>query len=224
MGRTAGFGFEQELWSAGYTAIAGVDEAGRGAWAGPVVAAAVILPADPAVLAPLVGRVNDSKQLTPRRRAVMFDLIRQVALAVGVGSSPAAAIDRDGIVPATQQAMAAALAGLGRRCDFVLVDCLTLPALAAPQRGIVHGDALSLSIAAASIIAKVTRDRWMCVQDAAQPGYGFARHKGYGTAAHAAALARLGPCPLHRRTFQPVRECTTICQIVPHVETDHDRW
>ncbi len=144
----------------------------------------------------------------------MFDLITRTALAAGVGSSSTETIDRDGIVPATRQAMLAALAGLGRGCDFVLIDCLTLPELAAPQRGIVHGDAISLSIAAASIIAKVTRDRWMIEQDAAFPGYGFARHKGYGTAAHAAALARLGPCPLHRLTFRPVRECRTIRRIV----------
>lgn len=203
----AGFALEQELWSAGYTAIAGVDEAGRGTWAGPVVAAAVILPPDPAVLTPLVGQVNDSKQLTPRARARMFDLICQRALAVGIGSSSAETVDQYGILPATRQAMTDALAGLNLLCDFVLLDYLTLPDLATPQRGIVHGDAISLSIAAASIIAKVTRDRWMIDRDREYPGYDFACHKGYGTAAHAAALARLGPCALHRLTFRPVREC-----------------
>lgn len=201
----AGSDLEQELWAAGYTAVAGVDEAGRGAWAGPVVAAAVILPPDPAALAALAGRVNDSKQLTPAARARMFDVIRAAALAVGVGRVEAAGIDRDGILPATRSAMCAALADLGRAYDFVLLDYLTLPALPAPQRGVVHGDAISLSIAAASIIAKVTRDRWMAAQDAACPGYGFARHKGYGTAAHQAALAQLGPCALHRLTFRPVQ-------------------
>ncbi len=121
-----------------------------------------------------------------------------------MGSVPAAEIDRRGIVPATRQAMTAAVAGLPVPPDFLLLDYLTLPELALPQRGLPHGDARSLSIAAASIIAKVTRDRWMVEQAAVYPGYGFDRHKGYGTAAHQAALRRLGPCPLHRLTFAPV--------------------
>ncbi len=216
MSRTrANLALEQGLWSEGYTAIAGVDEAGRGAWAGPVVAAAVILMPDPAGLMPLVGQVNDSKQLTPRARERMFDLISQCALAVGVGSCSAETIDRDGILPATRQAMTDALDGLSLACDFVLLDYLTLPGLAMPQRGIVHGDAISLSIAAASIIAKVTRDRWMIDREREYPSYGFASHKGYGTAAHTAALARLGPCALHRLTFRPVRECKMVSGGLP---------
>lgn len=202
----AGLAFEQALWDAGHQAIAGIDEAGRGAWAGPVVAAAVILPPDPAALVPLVGQVNDSKQLTPQGRARAFDLINRHALALGVGWGEATTIDRDGILAATRHAMLDALADLGCAYDFVLIDYLTLADLPAPQRGIVHGDALSLSIAAASIIAKVTRDRWMVDRDREYPGYGFACHKGYGTAAHTAALARFGPSALHRLTFRPVRE------------------
>lgn len=197
----AGLENERALWAAGYRAIAGVDEVGRGAWAGPVVAAAVILPPDAVALAPLLGQVDDSKRLTPAARERVLALIQQHALALGVGSMPAGEIDRVGIAPATRAAMLAALAALAVAPDFVLVDYLTLPGLAWPQRGIPHGDALSLSIAAASIVAKVTRDRWMAAQDAAFPGYGFACHKGYGTVAHQAALARLGPSPLHRLSF-----------------------
>lgn len=200
----AGLDYERPLWAAGYRAIAGVDEAGRGAWAGPVVAAAVILPPDPDVLAPLVGRVDDSKRLTPSARERALPLIEAGALAVGVGWTPAEEIDRHGIAAATRAAMLAALAGLAVPPDYVLVDYLALPDLACPQHGIPHGDALSLSIAAASIVAKVARDRWMVDRDGEYPGYGFAAHKGYGVAAHATALARLGPCPLHRLSFRPV--------------------
>ena len=201
---TAGLVLEAELWSAGYRAIAGVDEVGRGPWAGPVVAAAVILPTDPDVLAPLLGQVDDSKRLTPYQRERLFGPIQQLALATGVGRVEASAIDRVGIAAATRQAMRQALAALAVQPDFVLLDYLTLPDLPLPQRGVPHGDALSLSIAAASIVAKVTRDRWMIEQEMNYPGYGFARHKGYGTAEHYAALVRLRPCALHRLSFTPV--------------------
>lgn len=201
---TAGLALEAELWSAGHRAVAGVDEVGRGPWAGPVVAAAVILPADPFALAPLLGQVDDSKRLTSCQRERLFGPIQQLALATGVGRVEASEIDRDGIAAATKQAMRQALAALAVAPDFVLLDFLTLPDLPQPQRGVPHGDALSLSIAAASIVAKVTRDRWMVEQEAIYPGYGFARHKGYGTAAHRAALVRLGPCALHRLSFAPV--------------------
>ncbi len=201
---TAGLALEAELWAAGYRAIAGVDEVGRGPWAGPVVAAAVILPSDPDALAPLLGQVDDSKRLTPCQRERLFDIIKRYALATGVGRVEAGVIDRVGIAAATRQAMSQALADLAVHPDFVLIDFLTLPDLSVPQRGVPHGDALSLSIAAASIIAKVTRDRWMADQEAIFPGYGFARHKGYGTAEHHAALVRLGPCALHRLSFAPV--------------------
>jgi ribonuclease HII len=200
----AGLGLEQELWTCGYRAIAGVDEAGRGAWAGPVVAAAVVLPPDPAALACLLGRVDDSKRLTPLAREALYEPISACALAVGVGFVDSSEIDRVGIAPATRLAMRQALERLAARPDFVLIDYLTLPGLACPQRGIVHGDALSLSIAAASIIAKVSRDRWMAGQEATYPGYGFTRHKGYGTQGHQDALALLGPCALHRMSFSPL--------------------
>jgi ribonuclease HII len=201
---TADLSLEFELWQFGYRAIAGVDEAGRGAWAGPVVAAAAILPTDSRALASLLGQVDDSKRLTPAARDRTFDLIQAQALAVGVGFGAVEEIEAGGILAATMAAMTRALASLTRQPDFVLLDYLTLRDLACPQRGLAHGDALSLSIAAASIVAKVSRDRWMAEHDALYPGYGFGRHKGYGTAEHRVSLDRLGPCPLHRRTFRPV--------------------
>jgi ribonuclease HII len=204
MGHRASLTLEEDLWRAGYRVIAGLDEAGRGAWAGPVVAAAVVLPPDPAATAPLLGRVHDSKALTSRQREQLFGPIRERAIAVGVGRIEADEIDRIGILTATRQAMEQAVAELVVHPDFLLLDFLTLPRLALPQHGVPHGDALSLSIAAASIIAKVTRDRWMIAQEANYAGYGFARHKGYGTAEHRAALARLGACALHRMSFAPL--------------------
>jgi ribonuclease HII len=195
---------ETELWQAGYRLVAGADEVGRGAWAGPVVAAAVILPPDPARLAPLLGSVDDSKKLTPRMRERLFATIQACALAVGVGNASAAEIDALGIAPANRLALRRAVEALALRSDFLLLDFLTLPDLPLAQRGVPHGDACSLTIAAASIIAKVTRDAWMVEQDGLYPGYGFTRHKGYGTAAHQVALDQRGPCPLHRRSFAPV--------------------
>jgi ribonuclease HII len=205
---TADLSIELELWQLGYRAIAGVDEAGRGAWAGPVAAAAAILPTDLRALASLLGQVDDSKRLTPAARDRMFDLIRAQAMAVGVGFGSVQEIEAFGILNATKAAMMRAIAGLAPQPDFVLIDYLSLRDLSCPQRGLVHGDALSLSIAAASIVAKVSRDRWMAEQEAHYPGYDFGRHKGYGTEVHWAALERLGPCPLHRRTFRPVAAVT----------------
>jgi ribonuclease HII len=200
----ADLSMELELWQSGVRAVAGVDEAGRGAWAGPVVAAAVILPSDMQALASLLGRVDDSKRLTPLARERALDRIRSTAVAVGIGFGGVDEIERTGILAATQTAMARALESLAPQPDFVLLDYLTLPDWSGPQRGVTHGDALSLSIAAASIVAKVTRDRWMAEQDARYPGYDFGRHKGYGTPQHQAALEQLGLCLLHRRTFRPV--------------------
>lgn len=200
----AGLALEEALWQAGYQTVAGVDEVGRGPWAGPVIAAAVILPSDPTALAPLLGQVDDSKRLTPRQRERLCGVIQQQAISVGIGRAEAYEIDRIGIAPATRHAMRLALNALVTQPDFVLFDFVTLPDLLLPQRGVPHGDALSLSIAAASVIAKVTRDRWMAAQDAVFAGYGFARHKGYGTVEHHAALLRLGPCALHRLSFAPV--------------------
>jgi ribonuclease HII len=205
---------ECALWAAGCRAVAGIDEVGRGALAGPVMAAAVVLPPDPSALAHLLGQVDDSKRLPAGARERLDGAIRACAVATGVGSVPAEEIDRIGIVPATRLAMALALDALAPCLspDYLLIDFLTLPARPCPQLGLPHGDALSLSIAAASIVAKVARDAWMAAQDAVFAGYCFAAHKGYGTPAHQAALARLGPCPLHRRSFEPLtgslaREC-----------------
>ena len=201
----AGIEWEQRLWGDGFRAIAGIDEVGRGAWAGPVVAAAVILSPEPGAWQTLLGRVDDSKRLSPRRREDLIGDIMTCSLSVGVGFSSVAEVDAQGIVGATRLAMMRALAGLSVRPDFLLLDFLTLPEFPQPQHGLPHGDAISLSIAAASIVAKVTRDRWMAELGSDFVGYGFARHKGYGTAAHRAAVARLGPCPLHRMSFRPFR-------------------
>ncbi len=196
---------ERRLWALGYRCIAGLDEAGRGPWAGPVVAAAVVLPHDREDLPDLLAGVNDSKRLTPRQREVLFDRVYEVAVGVGVGEASPEEIDELGIVPATRLAMRRALAALPTRPDYLLLDHITLPDVNLPQESFVRGDARVLSIAAASIVAKVTRDRIMVALDAAYPGYGFAAHKGYGTAAHREALHRLGPSPVHRRSWAPVR-------------------
>ena len=179
--------------------IAGVDEAGRGPLAGPVFAAAVILPPDfnPSGIA-------DSKQLSEKQRSVAYERILKEADAVGVGKTDARSIDQINILRATYQAMLAALANLGCDIDGVLVDGRAIPRCPWPQMAIVHGDALCLSISAASIVAKVERDQYMRDLDSLYPGYGFAKHKGYCTPEHLAALARLGPCPEHRTTFAPV--------------------
>lgn len=192
------FRFEDEAAASGHAVVCGIDEAGCGPWAGPVVAAAVILPRRgfPAGL-------DDSKKLTPARRAVLFDAIMATAC-VGIGSADAGRIDRDNILQARLWAMGEALRILTILPHFALVDGNRLPALPCPARSIVDGDALSLSIAAASIIAKVTRDRMMEEFDDTYPGYGFAMHKGYGTATHRDALDRLGPCAIHRKSFAPI--------------------
>lgn len=180
--------------------ICGVDEAGRGPLAGPVVAAAVILPPN----TPLSG-LNDSKKLSPRRRERLAAEIRATALAWAVAEASAAEIDEWNILRATLRAMARAVAALPLTPDEVLVDGNQAPALEVPVRTIIGGDALEPAIMAASILAKTHRDARLVALDARYPEYGFARHKGYGTAAHLAALARLGPCPEHRRSFAPVR-------------------
>ena len=180
--------------------ICGVDEAGRGPLAGPVVAAAVILPPN----TPLSG-LNDSKKLSPRRRERLAAEIRATALAWAVAEASAAEIDAWNILRSTLRAMARAVAALPLTPDEVLVDGNQAPALEVPVRTIIGGDALEPAIMAASILAKTHRDARLVALDARYPEYGFARHKGYGTAAHLAALARLGPCPEHRRSFAPVR-------------------
>jgi len=197
--------YEERAWTQGYCHVAGLDEAGRGAWAGPVVAAAVILPAlEPSLLQRLSG-VRDSKQLTAARRETLLDAIQAQALTWGVGAVPPAEIDALGIVPATRKAMGRALANLSLSADFLLIDYLPLPDVTLPQLSLPKGDTLVLSIAAASIVAKVARDRLMVQLDERYPGYGFARHKGYGTPQHQAALQALGPCQIHRLSFAPLR-------------------
>ncbi len=195
---------EKRFWERGIQRVAGLDEAGRGAWAGPVVAAAVILPPGDSMGAALAG-VRDSKQLSPTARERLAARIFEVALAVGVGRGEQQEIDVLGIVPATRLAMQRALAALSIAPEALVIDALRLPGVNLPQDAFPHADARALSVAAASIVAKVTRDRWMAeVAETAFPGYGFAQHKGYGTQQHQAALSRLGVCPLHRLSFRPV--------------------
>ena len=181
------------LWEAG-RAFAGIDEAGRGPLAGPVVAACVVMPPQP-----LLPGVDDSKKLSEKRREALFDAVRGCARFVGVGVATAREIDELNILQATRLAMARA--AQGAPCDLFLVDAIDRLDVPGEVRGIIHGDALCYSIAAASIIAKVTRDRMMRELDARYPQYGFAAHKGYGTRAHIEALCTLGPCPEHRRSF-----------------------
>ncbi|HVU66552.1 MAG TPA: ribonuclease HII [Ktedonobacteraceae bacterium] len=195
---------EMALLSQGYSFIAGLDEAGRGCLAGPVVAAAVILPLDQDI-ATLLDGVRDSKQMTAQARERCFTLIQQHALAVGVGIGSVALIDRRNILQATKQAMKDALASLAPAPQALLLDALTLRDVALPQRALIKGDARCLSIAAASVIAKVTRDRLMLQMHQDYPAYGFDQHKGYGTPAHLAALQQYGATPHHRQSFAPVR-------------------
>lgn len=192
--------FERQARANGYLFVAGIDEAGRGPLAGPVVAAAVILSPE----APVEG-VNDSKKLTEQRRERLFELIMTRAFAVGVGQVDAATIDQINILQATRRAMLAAVQALSASPDLLLIDGITTIASPLPQHTIKQGDSRSASIAAASIIAKVTRDRMMAAYDELYPAYGFLRHKGYGSAAHLAALRQHGPCPIHRMTFAGVK-------------------
>lgn len=176
--------------------IAGVDEVGRGPLAGPVVAAAVILPEDFDV-----PGVIDSKKLSEKRREELYEVITERAVAWSVGLRDHVVIDRINILEATKEAMADAVRGLSAQPDHLLIDALTLPSLEIPQTGIVRGDANSVSIAAASIVAKVTRDRMMVKYHEAYPAYGFDRNKGYGTKAHYEGIEREGICPIHRKSF-----------------------
>lgn len=193
--------YERELWDAGVLHVAGVDEAGMAPLAGPVVAAAVVLPKD---FRP--RGIDDSKQIDAAERARLVVEIKAAAVCWAVGVAEVEEIDRINIYHAGLLAMRRAVEGLATCPDHLLVDARRVPGVAIPQRGIVHGDALSLTIAAASIIAKTTRDALMTALDAVHPGYGFARHKGYPTAEHFAALGARGACALHRRSFAPVRE------------------
>ncbi len=200
--------YERRLASQGYAVIAGVDEAGRGALAGPVVAAAVTIP-----LGVLIPGVQDSKVLTPTERADLYAEIVAGAEGVGIGVVEAPQIDTLNILRATHQAMALALADLDPPPDFALIDGRPVAGLGVPHQCLVKGDQKSFVIAAASIVAKVTRDRIMIDLHEQYSGYGFADHKGYGTRSHREALRRLGPCPAHRRSFEPVAE--TLRPILP---------
>ena len=195
---------EERLWSAGYSAVAGLDEAGRGTIAGPVVAGAAVFSG--AIEGPWTTLVRDSKRLTPSQRETVLPRLVEAAAAISTGSASAAEIDRLGIAPAVRLAMVRALDNLSVASDFLLLDAFPLPESDLPQKAIIRGDALCTSIAAASIAAKVERDHVMCGLDHEYPGYGFARHKGYCTPAHAAALEKLGPSEVHRITFAPVRD------------------
>jgi ribonuclease HII len=224
--------YEQSLWDAGYTQIAGIDEAGRGAWAGPVCAAALILPPDPTILITL-DRVRDSKLMTPRSRESWAPRIRLAAFAWGVGFASSQEIDTLGILPATKLAATRALATLSASPnlpspapsllsshptfpdypipgplspsplspDFLLTDYLVFPELEWDQTALIKGDRLSLSVAGASVLAKTARDALMRLADSQYPGYGFARHKGYGTRLHQQSLRQQGLCEIHRKSF-----------------------
>lgn len=197
------FDTEKELGGLGYRLVAGIDEVGRGALAGPVFAAAVMIPLDADFT--WLSLVRDSKQLSARQRERLFYLIRQDDIPMGLGVVPHTVVDDVGIVRATQLAMCQAVESMPVIPDFLIIDALALPDIALPQKPIVHGDETCISIACASVVAKVSRDRHMAELDGVHPGYGLAEHKGYGTSQHLAGLRQLGPSPIHRRSFAPVR-------------------
>ncbi|MFQ3567119.1 MAG: ribonuclease HII [Aggregatilineales bacterium] len=208
--KTASLTLERDLRARGISTIIGLDEAGRGAWAGPVVAGAACLPLERDDLLALLSGVYDSKQLTPQRRAHLANRIIRVAAAWGMGIASNVEIDALGIVPATRLAMERALASAmvaapSMQPSYLLLDAIHWPQLALPHRALIRGDQQSLSIAAASVLAKVYRDQMMVDLDRHYPNYGFAAHKGYGTAAHRAALAAYGMTPAHRASFAPLR-------------------
>ena len=190
------FYYEKEAAARGFCAVCGIDEAGRGPLAGPVYAAAVILPPDC-----VIEGLNDSKKLTEARREKLFDVIVEKAVAYGIGSADEKEIDSLNILQATYLAMWRAVEALPVPCDYAMVDGNRMPPLPVPGETIVKGDAKSASIAAASILAKVSRDRVMMQYHEQYPAYGFNAHKGYGTRTHYAALEAYGPCPIHRLTF-----------------------
>lgn len=207
--------FERAFWRDGFQCVAGLDEVGRGALAGPVVAAVVILPAvsdsvarrwTRSKLLSEIARANDSKLLTEATREDLYAPICDIALAFATGAASHREVDELNIVRASYLAMQRALAALPLAPHALLLDALVLPDVEIPQQGVIHGDALCLSIAAASIIAKVTRDRMMGELDITYPGYHLTQNKGYGTPAHLAALRELGPSPIHRRSFAPIRK------------------
>ena len=200
---------EKRLWQMGYTAIAGIDEAGRGALAGPVVAAAVIVPPH-SEREGIWAQVADSKLLSPTVRSALAVEIRNAALAWGVGAVSALRIDQIGIAAATRQAMVQAVAALATPADYLLIDWVKLKTLNIPQESFTKADRHIVSVAAASILAKTHRDQLLIDLQQTYPLYGFDRHKGYGTAAHLAALTCHGPCAEHRHTFAPIAQTVTL--------------
>ncbi len=196
--------FELKLWEKGTRLVAGVDEAGRGALLGPVAAGAVVLPHDLPDLFDRLEGVRDSKEMTPADRERWAVVIKETALSWAVGYATAAEIDRIGIAPATCLAAGRALSALTVAVDHILIDYIKLPDVPTPQTALVKGDARSLSIAAASILAKTERDARLVALDAEYPGYALASNKGYATIAHRTAITSLGPCALHRHTFAPI--------------------
>lgn len=197
---------ERRLKADGHHLIAGVDEVGRGSWAGPVVAAAVILPLDSLQLLRSLRDVRDSKQLTAIQRDQCFSAILEIAVSIGIGWASHHVVDRYGLAYANASALHRAVRSLPVRPQALLLDHFGLPDCPLPQLSVTKGDAQSLSIASASIVAKVIRDRWMARYELRCPGYGFERHKGYGTARHQDALRQMGPCSIHRLSFSPFRE------------------
>ncbi len=194
---------EKMLTAQGYRYIAGVDEVGCGALAGPVVAAAVILPYP--IDAPWLNQIKDSKQLRPDTRELLSHHIQEIAISVGIGTIPHEVIDTQGLTKARRRAMKLAIDQLSPPPESLLIDYMLLPEVPLPQKGITNGDSRCFSIACASILAKVARDRMMIELDRIHPGYGLAQHKGYGTREHLACLRRLGPSPIHRQSFKPVK-------------------
>lgn len=197
---------ESELRKQGFRLIAGIDEAGRGAWAGPVAAGVIILPIDELDLVSKLDGVRDSKMLSPKQRELWNVSLKKIALSWSVGMVSARKVDTLGLIAATRLAMQRAIDGLSLPPEFLLIDHLLLPENSLPQTALPHGDVSVLSISSASIIAKVARDCKMVEYDQQYPGYGFSRHKGYGTPQHQRALKELGPSPLHRKSFQPIAE------------------
>ena len=200
---------ERKLWRAGFVRVAGLDEAGRGALAGPVVAGAVILPVN-SKQEGLWAEVQDSKLLSPARREALAARIQAQAAAWSLGEASAAEIDASGIAPATRLAMRRAVQALSPPPDHLLIDWVQLKSLNLPQQSFTKGDLRIVSIAAASILAKVHRDRLLCQLHENYPAYGFHSHKGYAVPSHLAAIERFGPCPVHRRSFSPLRKDATL--------------
>jgi ribonuclease HII len=194
---------ERALQEQGHRVIAGVDEVGRGSWAGPLVAAAVVLPLHLPKVRHFLRGVRDSKQLSAEEREHVLKRILRVSSAIGIGWCTHHVIDTEGLTIANRRAMERAIAGLKIRPDCLLIDHLALPNCGLPQTCIAKGDSRSVSIASASIVAKVIRDRWMTKYEARLPGYGFGQHKGYGTKEHRLALLERGPSPIHRTSWRP---------------------